>query len=175
MTGAHRQKLSFVCLALLAEQPASGYDIRRAIRSSELRHYVGHGQATIYAVLKDLEERGLVGSTRRAVAGRPDQNVFHLLPKTRDMITADAIARDDFGAIPILLRFRDLVPRDEIVAVVRYQLSSAESEPTPALASCRAGDSISQWQHDTIASFRQLRTTALAELLDLLSQARERA
>ena len=163
------QVLQFICLALLAEEPASGYDIRRKIVASELHPFVPHGQATVYAALKALEKDGKVISERRAGCGRPDQKLFRLLPSGATELAAGVLDPDDEGTIPILLRFQALLPEGTVREVVSHQLDRTRRSlatdpghyPDAALA---------DWRARASSSYQRWRTQTLSELLEILQR-----
>lgn len=161
------QVLQFICLALLAEEPASGYDIRRKILTGGLQPFVPHGQATVYAALKALETGGKVSSERRAGAGRPDQKLFRLLPNGASELRADALDPDDDGTIPILLRFQALLPGCALLDVVNHQLDKTRESTAPD-PRVHQDAALADWQARASTSYQRWRTQALSELRAIL-------
>lgn len=165
------QVLQFVCLAFLAEEAATGYDIRSSIRASGLDPFVPHGQATVYSALKALETAGLVTSERRRGSGRPDQNLFRILPPGLAALKGWLPDPDDAGTIPILLRFSTLVPDSAIREAVARQLekSMETGDPEPSLPDPK----LCSWRTRASRSYRRWRVDALSELLEILDSSED--
>jgi PadR family transcriptional regulator, regulatory protein AphA len=67
----------FAILGLLAEQPRSGYDIKKEVEE-RLAHFWSESYGHIYPMLRRLHERDLVVKTVERQDGRPDRNVYSL-------------------------------------------------------------------------------------------------
>lgn len=111
-----------LCLGILSERPASGYDIARLVRSGELALIAQSGQASIYAALKRLEQRALVSSSKHFSEGKPARTVYEITAEGREALLAEAA-----GALPdekchspflLLLYFAEAFPE----AVVRKHI-----------------------------------------------------
>jgi len=166
--------LRFVCLALLAEESASGYDICRRIRASDLRYYVNGAQATVYAMLKQLERGGELQSERRKTPGRPDRIVFHITPAGRGLVRVDAIDPDAEGAIPILMRFSAQLPCAQLHSVAVRQLAAARSildDEAERTVPGTADAPLAAWLDDARLSYCRFRVDALTDLVSLLAGA----
>lgn len=161
--------LQLVCLALLAEEPASGYDIRRKIVASGLHPHVPHGQATVYSALKALEQEGRVCSERVPGAGRPDQRLFRLSAEGGPELPWDTLDPDDEGTIPILLRFEALVPHCAIGEAVRHQLDRTQKQMAADHQVCIAPN-LADWRARASKSYHSWRLATLRELLDVLQR-----
>jgi DNA-binding PadR family transcriptional regulator len=95
--------LRFALLGLLAVEPASGYDLKRAINRSTYFIWNATGPQ-IYATLHKLREEGCITSRSLAQAGKPDKHIH--------TITARGLARlQEFMSEPI----RASVTRDEVL------------------------------------------------------------
>lgn len=64
-------------LGLLASEPRSGYDIKKAIEE-QLSHFWSESVGNIYPRLKRLHERGLLTKEVHTQQGRPDRSVYAL-------------------------------------------------------------------------------------------------
>jgi len=95
--------LRFALLGLLAVEPASGYDLKRAINRSTYFIWNATGPQ-IYNTLHKLREEGCITSQSLAQDGKPDKQIH--------TITARGRARlEDFMSEPI----RASVTRDEVL------------------------------------------------------------
>ncbi len=95
--------LRFALLGLLAVEPASGYDLKRAINRSTYFIWNATGPQ-IYNTLHKLREEGCITSQSLAQDGKPDKQIH--------TITATGLARlEDFMSEPI----HASVTRDEVL------------------------------------------------------------
>lgn len=90
-------------LALLAKEPAHGYELKQAIEQTFGSAYPSPNIGQIYVTLGRLERAGLVASEDVSQSGRPNKKVYELTPAGRDELTAwiqqpaeSSRIRDDF-------------------------------------------------------------------------------
>lgn len=95
--------LRFALLGLLAVEPASGYDLKRAIDRSTYFIWNATGPQ-IYNTLHKLREEGYVTSKSQAQTGKPDKQIHTITPEGR-------AALEEFMSEPI----RASVTRDEVL------------------------------------------------------------
>ena len=95
--------LRFALLGLLAVQPASGYDLKRAINRSTYFIWNATGPQ-IYNTLNGLREEGYITSKSQPQQGKPDKHIHTITASGR-------AALKDFMGKPI----RASVTRDEIL------------------------------------------------------------
>ena len=95
--------LRFALLGLLAVEPASGYDLKRAIDRSTYFIWNATGPQ-IYNTLHKLREEGYVTSKSLAQTGKPDKQIHTITPKGR-------AALQRFVSEPV----RASVTRDEVL------------------------------------------------------------
>ncbi len=82
---------AFVILALLAESPAHGYQIREVVHTRGFRFWVRMERSSIYAILGKLETAGLVDV--RLESGRgPVRKVYSLTDAGRQRCEEDALS-----------------------------------------------------------------------------------
>jgi DNA-binding PadR family transcriptional regulator len=72
-----RNPTEFAILGLLAEEPRSGYDIKKEVEE-RLGHFWSESYGHIYPMLRRLLERDLVEKAVERQEGRPDRNVYSL-------------------------------------------------------------------------------------------------
>jgi PadR family transcriptional regulator, regulatory protein AphA len=95
--------LKFALLGLIANQPASGYDLKRTIERSI--YFIWNATAPqIYNTLAKLREDGLIRSEAMPQQGRPDKQIHSITPAGRAALEA-------FVSEPI----RASVTRDEVL------------------------------------------------------------
>lgn len=95
--------LRFALLGLLAVEPASGYDLKRAIDRSTYFIWNATGPQ-IYNTLHKLREEGYVTSESLPQTGKPDKHIHTITPKGRT-------ALQDYVSEPV----RASVTRDEVL------------------------------------------------------------
>lgn len=95
--------LRFALLGLLAVQPASGYDLKRAINRSTYFIWNATGPQ-IYNTLHNLREDGYITSKSKPQKGKPDKHIHTITRRGR-------AALKDFMEEPI----RAAVTRDEVL------------------------------------------------------------
>jgi PadR family transcriptional regulator AphA len=95
--------LRFALLGLLAVEPASGYDLKRAINRSTYFIWNATGPQ-IYNTLHNLREEGYITSKSLAQKGKPDKQIHTITASGR-------AALKDFMGKPI----RASVTRDEVL------------------------------------------------------------
>lgn len=95
--------LRFALLGLLAVQPASGYDLKRAINRSTYFIWNATGPQ-VYNTLNNLREDGYITSRAHAQRGKPDKHIHTITASGR-------AALKDFMEEPI----RASVTRDEVL------------------------------------------------------------
>ncbi|NIL94800.1 MAG: PadR family transcriptional regulator [Woeseiaceae bacterium] len=69
-----------VCLGMLTEGEASGYDLKKAFESS-FGHCFAAGYGSIYPALASLAESGCVSCEEIAQDGKPDRKVYRITDK----------------------------------------------------------------------------------------------
>jgi DNA-binding PadR family transcriptional regulator len=72
----------YAILGILRERPMHGYDVSRHFAPDrDLALVAPMEMSNIYALLKDLQEQGLIEGEREVVGLRPPRTVFHLAPE----------------------------------------------------------------------------------------------
>jgi len=115
--------LRFALLGLLAVEPASGYDLKRAINRSTYFIWNATGPQ-IYNTLHKLREEGCITSKSLPQQGKPDKQIH--------TITAEGRARlEEFMSEPI----RASVTRDEVLLRIFFGNFAGKMSITRELAS----------------------------------------
>jgi len=72
-----------ICLAILAQGDATGYEIQKAIKDGPLAHFFDASFGSIYPALARLSEGELIACRVVSAAGKPERKVYTILPKGR--------------------------------------------------------------------------------------------
>lgn len=105
-----------LCLSILYNGEASGYDIRRMSTEEEFAYFVEASFGSIYPALAKLEDEGLVSSRTEQQDGKPARKVYSITEAGRRAFAeqlAEPLGEDMFRS-PFLLfaRFVHILPRD---------------------------------------------------------------
>jgi len=74
-----------VCLGMLTDGEASGYDLKKAFESS-FGHFFVAGYGSIYPALASLAEHGYVGCREIPQDGKPDRKVYQITATGRQQL-----------------------------------------------------------------------------------------
>lgn len=74
-----------VCLGMLTDGPASGYDLKKQFESS-FAHFFAAGYGSIYPALSSLAESGLVECEEVPQDGKPDRKVYRITDEGRSFL-----------------------------------------------------------------------------------------
>jgi DNA-binding PadR family transcriptional regulator len=105
-----------LCLSILYNGEASGYDIRRLCTEGNFAYFVEASYGSIYPALARLEDDGLVASRTEQQAGKPSRKVYTITEAGKAAFCAELsepLGEDMFRS-PFLLfaRFAHILPRD---------------------------------------------------------------
>jgi DNA-binding PadR family transcriptional regulator len=114
-----------VCLGMLTDGEASGYDLKKEFESS-FSHFFAAGYGSIYPALNSLARDGLVECRHIPQEGRPDRKVYkiteagreHLLAALGDPCPSHKV-RSEFLAT---MCFSHLMSREQIETVLRNRI-----------------------------------------------------
>jgi DNA-binding PadR family transcriptional regulator len=105
-----------LCLSILYEGEATGYEIRRLCTDGECSYFVEASFGSIYPALARLEDDGLVTSRIEPQDGKPAKKVYSITEAGRQAFAdqlAEPLGQDMFRS-PFLLfaRFAHILPRE---------------------------------------------------------------
>lgn len=105
-----------LCLSILYNGEASGYDIRRMCTEEEFAYFVEASYGSIYPALAKLEDEGRVTSRIEQQDGKPARKVYSITEAGRRAF-AEELAQplgEDMFRSPFLLfaRFAHILPRE---------------------------------------------------------------
>ena len=119
-----------VCLGMLTEGPASGYDLKKEFESS-FSHFFVAGYGSIYPALATLSDNGFVDCEEIPQEGKPDRKVYHITDDGRQFLQAALKnlepchkVRSEFLAT---MYFAHLMPSADVQAVLDHRLADIES------------------------------------------------
>ena len=109
-----------LCLSILYEGEATGYEIRRLCVEGECSYFIEASFGSIYPALAKLEDDGLVVSRTEQQDGKPAKKVYSITEAGRTAFAqqlAEPLGEDMFRS-PFLLfaRFAHILPRDLVEA-----------------------------------------------------------
>lgn len=115
-----------LCLSILLEGEATGYEIRRLCVEGECAYFVEASYGSIYPALSRLEGEGLVTSRTQRQDGRPAKKIYAITEKGRAAFLDSLFEPlgDDVFRSPFLLfaRFAHLLPANLVAMRVREHL-----------------------------------------------------
>ncbi|WDR06328.1 PadR family transcriptional regulator [Devosia rhodophyticola] len=116
-----------LCLSILFEGDATGYEIRRLSVEGECAYFVEASFGSIYPALAKLDEEGLVTSRIEPQEGKPSRKVYSITDAGRaEFVQAlQGPLEDDVFRSPFLLfaRFAHLLPADLVEARLTEHLN----------------------------------------------------
>jgi PadR family transcriptional regulator, regulatory protein AphA len=105
-----------LCLSILYEGEATGYEIRRLCVEGECSYFVEASFGSIYPALAKLEDEKLVTSRTEQQSGKPAKKVYSITEAGRAAFVEELAAPlgEDVFRSPFLLfaRFAHVLPRD---------------------------------------------------------------
>ena len=105
-----------LCLSILYEGEATGYEIRRLCTDGECSYFIEASFGSIYPALAKLEDDGLVTSRIEPQDGKPAKKIYSITEAGRQAFAnqlAEPLGEDLFRS-PFLLfaRFANILPRN---------------------------------------------------------------
>jgi len=105
-----------LCLSILYEGEATGYEIRRLCVEGECAYFIEASFGSIYPALAKLEDEGLVTSRIEPQEGKPAKKIYNITAAGRNAFAnqlAEPLGEDMFRS-PFLLfaRFAHILPRE---------------------------------------------------------------
>tara|TARA_R110002072_G_scaffold48228_1_gene131801 strand:- start:198 stop:743 length:546 start_codon:yes stop_codon:yes gene_type:complete len=132
-----------VCLAVLSQGEASGYEIRKSVEEGPFGHIQDIGFSSIYPALSRLRDDGLVSVTELAQEGRPDKKIYRLtsdgrlslLNALQDPTESDRV-RSDFL---FRMLFADILPPSVINSMIDARVEEIQASLTRIQARASGG------------------------------------
>ncbi len=118
-----------VCLGMLTDGPASGYDMKKRFESC-FGHFFAAGYGSIYPALATLARNGLVEFEAVPQEGKPDRKVYSITAEGRDELSASLgnpspthKVRSEFLA---MMCFAHLMTEEQIDTVLDNKLAEID-------------------------------------------------
>lgn len=118
-----------VCLGMLTDGEASGYDLKKHFESS-FGHFFAAGYGSIYPALAALAEQGLVHCREVAQEGKPDRKVYRITDAGRQRLLEELArpnpshkVRSEFLAT---ICFAHLMDSEQIETVLQNRLGDID-------------------------------------------------
>ncbi|WP_421780993.1 PadR family transcriptional regulator [Kiloniella litopenaei] len=116
-----------LCLAVLYQGQASGYEIKKAFQEGAFSHFQDASFGSIYPALGRLSAEGLVECTQMAQEKRPDKKVYKLTQQGQDALITSLLAPpapDKFTSdFFFVLYFADLMPVPQVINLLEQRIS----------------------------------------------------
>ena len=118
-----------VCLGMLTNGSASGYDLKKQFESS-FGHFFAAGYGSIYPALSSLAKEGLVDCEEIAQDGKPDRKVYRITDAGWRFLRAALTKTDPCHKVRseflAMMCFADLMQPDDVAAVLDNRLADIE-------------------------------------------------
>lgn len=140
-----------LCLSILFEEDATGYEIRKLCTEGECAYFVEASFGAIYPALARLEDEGLLTSRVEPQEGKPSRKVYSITDAGRRAFEQSLFEpiEDDVFRSPFLLfaRHAALLPADLVEARLKERLATMDAEiaELEELAEKRAGHAADDW------------------------------
>lgn len=129
LAGINLMDVKTVCLGMLTDGEASGYDMKKCFESS-FGHFFPAGYGSIYPALATLARNGLVEFEQVLQDGKPDRKVYNITEKGREALMEGLAnpnpshkVRSEFLAT---LWFAHLMTNEQIDTVVDNKLKELD-------------------------------------------------
>jgi PadR family transcriptional regulator, regulatory protein AphA len=121
-----------LCLSILHEGDATGYEIRRLCVEGECSYFIEASFGSIYPALAKLEDEGLVSSLVEQQDGKPAKKIYSITEAGRDAFTSalsEPLGEDVFRS-PFLLfaRFAHILPAELVETRINEYLDRTISD-----------------------------------------------
>lgn len=120
-----------VCLGMLTDGEASGYDLKKQFESS-FAHFFAAGYGSIYPALSALARDGLVECREICQDGKPDRKVYRITDAGRAHM-CDALKKPDPGhkvrsEFLATMCFAHLMTEEQLDVVLSHRLADIEHD-----------------------------------------------
>lgn len=160
-----------LCLSILFQGQATGYDIRRHFSEGEAALFADASLGAIYPALAKLEAKGLVDLVIEEQMGKPSRKVYRITEAGRQAFLAglrEPLAKDKFQSSFLhFLRFAHLAPREVVVANVeaRQQHLDDEVGRLEAMLSQSSSSSQGRWMLEYALAMTQAMRVGLESVV----------
>jgi PadR family transcriptional regulator, regulatory protein AphA len=171
-----------VCLSILFDGEATGYEIRRLLVEGEYSYFVEASFGSIYPALAKMEAEGLVTSRTEQQDGKPAKKVYAITDAGRTAFVQalfEPLGEETFRS-PFLLfaRFANLLPAELVEMRLNEQLEKLDEKrrKLSELANQRSGNAADAWiLNHGLACLGSAEKSMRASMQDLIDLARPSA
>ena len=121
-----------VCLAILYDGEATGYEIRKLSVEGEYSYFIDASYGAIYPALAKLEAEGLVTSRVEVQDGKPAKKIYSISPAGRTAFIGslfDKLGEDEFRSEFLLFaRFASELPASLVEARLNERIEQIDAE-----------------------------------------------
>ena len=120
-----------ICLAILYDADATGYEIRKLSTEGEYSYFIDASYGAIYPALQKLEADKLVTSLVQQQDGKPAKKIYSITPiGRREFINSlfDQLGEDEYRSEFLLFaRFASELPQSLVQVRLRERLTSLDT------------------------------------------------
>lgn len=120
-----------VCLGMLSDGEASGYDLKKQFQST-FAHFFAAGYGSIYPALSALAKEGLVACREVAQDGKPDRKVYRItdagLAHFRETLKNPDTSHKVRSGFLATMVFAHLMSPEQIDAVIQSRLADIDRD-----------------------------------------------
>ena len=121
-----------LCLAVLTQGDASGYEIKKTLEEAPFSHFQETGFGSIYPALTKLTEEGQVSFREMVQEKRPDKKVYSITPKGERRLAKSLMegpAPDRYRSDFLFALFHGhLLPADHVARIIDERLAWYEAQ-----------------------------------------------
>lgn len=121
-----------LCLAVLSQGDASGYEIKKALEKAPFSHFQDTGFGSIYPALGRLTKEGLIHGTAMAQEKRPDKKVYAVTEAGRQALIEALLeppALDRYRSDFLFVLFLGhLLPGAHLIEIVDQRIAFYEDQ-----------------------------------------------
>jgi len=124
--------IEVILLSIVNEKPSYAYEIDKKIDCRDMRRWIRIGVASIYQVLKKLEEKGLVFSQKEKEGKMPDRKRYYITEKGKMILVETSKRRLSslewyYLDLNIGLETSDILPPGEMINCLNKRLSKVKT------------------------------------------------
>ena len=174
--GHNLSSIEVVLLSIVNEKPAYAYEIDKIIELREMRRWIRVGVASIYQVLKKLEQKKLVYSQSEKEGRMPERKRYYITGPGRTALLAAAqrlLSEMEWHYLDLNvgLEASDLLTPAEIAGCIKRRLVKVRTNKKK-LEEVLAADSVTTFKRTAVVKnliyFRDAEEKYLRELLEYL-------
>jgi DNA-binding PadR family transcriptional regulator len=121
-----------LCLAVLRQGPASGYEIKKTLGSVPYSHFQDASFGALYPALARLLEEGAISASAQHQEKRPDKKVYSLTEAGHARLIGALMqppAPDKYRSDFLLVLFLgELLPQDHVMAVIDTRIAELDDQ-----------------------------------------------